>query len=104
MTFIIKEFYDKLGRRNTKRMKNKIQIYSIVVISLYFIPKLLKIKGLTESIGYGSICFTAILSLGIFELKRLILFDKLNNTNKFMQRILLILAALIVFIVVTFIL
>ena len=32
-------------------MKSKIQIYSIVVILLYFLPKLFKIKGVTESIG-----------------------------------------------------
>lgn len=81
-------------------MKNKFQIYSIVVLLLYFLPKLLKIKGFTENIWYDIICFIAIISLALFESKKLIKFDKLNNTNKFKQRILLVIAALIVFIVV----
>lgn len=81
-------------------MKNKFQIYSIVVLLFYFLPKLLKIKGFTESIWYDIICFIAIIILAFFELKRLIKFDKLNNTHKFKQRILLVIVALIVLIVV----
>jgi hypothetical protein len=81
-------------------MKNKIQIYSIVVSLFYFLPKLLKIKGFTETIWYEIICFIAIISLAIFESKKLLKFDKLNNTNKFKQRILLVISALIVLIVV----
>lgn len=81
-------------------MKNKFQIYSIVVLLFYFLPKLLKIKGFTESIWYDIICFIAIITLAFFELKRLLKFDKLNNTNKFKQRILLVIVALIVLIVV----
>lgn len=81
-------------------MKNKFQIYSIVVLLFYFLPKLLKIKGYTESIWYDIICFIAIIILAFFELKRLIKFDKLNNTHKFKQRILLVTVALIVLIVV----
>jgi hypothetical protein len=81
-------------------MKNKFQIYSIVVLLFYFLPKLLKIKGFTESIWYDIICFIVIIFLAFFELKRLIKFDKLNNTNKFKQRILLVIVALIVLIVV----
>ncbi len=80
-------------------MKNKFQIYSIVVLLLYFSPKLLIIKGFTESLWYDIICFIAIISLAFFELKRLIKFDKLNNTNKFKQRILLVIVALIVLII-----
>jgi hypothetical protein len=81
-------------------MKNKIQIYSIVVSLFYFLPKLLKIKGFTETIWYEIICFIAIISLAFFESKKLLKFDKLNNTNKFKQRILLVISALIVLIVV----
>jgi hypothetical protein len=80
-------------------MKNKFQRYSIVVILFYFLPKLLKIKGFTENIWYDIICFIAIISLAFFELKRLLKFDRLNNTNKFKQRLLLVIVALIVFIV-----
>lgn len=81
-------------------MKNKFQIYSIVVLFLYFLPKLMKIKGFTENIWYDIICFIVIISLAFFELKRLIKFDKLNNTNKFKQRIFFVIGALILFIVV----
>jgi hypothetical protein len=81
-------------------MKNKFQIYAIVVILLYFLPKLLKIKGFTENIWYDIICFATIISLGFFELKRLLKFDKLNNTNKFKERILLVISALILLIIV----
>jgi hypothetical protein len=81
-------------------MKNKFQIYSIVVLLLFFAPKLLKIKGFTESLWYDIICFIAIISLAFFELKRIIEFDKLNNTNKFKQRILLVIVALIVLVIV----
>jgi hypothetical protein len=81
-------------------MKNKIQIYSIVVSLFYFLPKLLKIKGFTETIWYEIICFIAIISLAFFESKKLLKFDKLNNTNKFKKRILLVISALIVLIVV----
>lgn len=81
-------------------MKNKIQIYSIVISLFYFLPKLLKIKGFTETIWYEIICFIAIISLAFFESKKLLKFDKLNNTNKFKQRILLVISALIVLIVV----
>lgn len=81
-------------------MKNKFQIYTLVVLSLYFLPKSLKLKGITENIWYDIICFIAIITIAFFELKRLIKLDKLNNTNKFKQRILLVIAALIVFIVV----
>lgn len=81
-------------------MKNKFQIYSVVVLLFYFLPKLLKVKGFTESIWYDIVCFIAIISLAFFELKRLMKFDKLNNTNKFKQRILLVIVALIVFILV----
>jgi prolipoprotein diacylglyceryltransferase len=80
-------------------MKNKFQIYSIIVVFLYFIPKLLKIKGFTENIWYDIICFIAIITLGFLELKRLLKFDKLNNTNKFKQRLLLVITALIIFII-----
>lgn len=79
-------------------MKNKFQIYAIIVLSFYFLPKLLKIKGFTENIWYDIICFIAIIVLAFFELKKLLKFDKLNNTNKFKQRILLVIAALIVLI------
>ncbi|GEM_PF-1540351 len=79
-------------------MKNKIQIYFIIVLLLYFLPKLFKIKGFTESIWYEIICFILIIILAFFELKKLIQFDKLNKTNKFKQRILLVIVALIVFI------
>ncbi|WP_035664774.1 hypothetical protein, partial [Flavobacterium sp. ACAM 123] len=75
-------------------------IYSIVVSLFYFLPKLLQIKGFTESLWYDIICFIAIISLAFFELKQLLKFDKLNNTNKFNQRILLVISALIVLIVV----
>jgi hypothetical protein len=81
-------------------MINRVQIYSIVVLLFYFLPKLLKIKGFTESIWYDVICFIAIISLAFFESKKLLKFDKLNNTNKFKQRILLVITALIVFIVI----
>ncbi len=81
-------------------MKNKFQIYSIIVLLLYFLPKLMKIKGFTENIWYDIICFILIITLAFFESKKLIKFDKLNNTNKFKQRILLVIAALIVFIAV----
>lgn len=81
-------------------MKNKVQIYTIVVLLFYFLPKLLKIKGFSESIWYEIICFVAIISLAFFESKKLLKFDKLNNTNKFKQRMLLVMSALIVFIVV----
>lgn len=81
-------------------MKNKFEIYSIIVLLLYFLPKLLKIKGFTENIWYDIICFVAIISLAFFELRRLMKFDKLNNTNKFKQRILLVVAVLILFVVV----
>lgn len=81
-------------------MKNKFQIISIIVVLFYFLPKLLKIKGFTENIWYDIICFIAIISLAFFELKRLIKFDKLNNTNKFKQRLLIVIVAFILFIVV----
>lgn len=81
-------------------MKNKFQVYSIIILLLYFLPKLMKIKGFTENIWYDIICFILIITLAFFESKRLIKFDKLNNTNKFKQRILLVIAALIVFIIV----
>ncbi len=81
-------------------MKNKFQIYSVLVLLFYFLPKLLKVKGFTENIWYEIVCFIAIISLAFFELKRLMKFDKLNNTNKFKQRILLVIAALIVLIAV----
>lgn len=81
-------------------MKNKIQMFSLVVVLIYFLPKLLKIKGFTETIYFEIICFIAIISLAFFESKKLLKFDKLNNTNKFKQRILLVFAALIVLIVV----
>jgi len=81
-------------------MKNKFQIYSIIVLLLYFLPKLFKIKGFTENIWYDIICFILIITLAFFESKKLIQFDKLNNTNKFKQRILLVIAALIVLIAV----
>lgn len=79
-------------------MKNKFQIYAIIVLSFYFLPKLLKIKGFTENIWYDIICFIAIILIAFFELKKLLKFDKLNNTNKFKQRILLVFTALIVLI------
>lgn len=79
-------------------MKNKFKIYAIVVLLFYFLPKLLKIKGFTESIWYEIICFIAIISIAFFESKRLLKFDEINNTNKFKQRILLVVSALIVFI------
>lgn len=79
-------------------MKNKLQIYFIIVLLLYFLPKLFKIKGVTENIWYDIICFTLIITLAFFESKKLIQFDKLNNTNKFKQRILLVIVALIVLI------
>lgn len=81
-------------------MKNKFQIISIIVVLFYFLPKLFKIKGFTENIWYDIICFIAIISLAFFELKRLIKFDKLNNTNKFKQRLLIVIVAFILFIVV----
>lgn len=81
-------------------MKNKIQMFSLVVVVIYFLPKLLKIKGFTETIYFEIICFIAIISLAFFESKKLLKFDKLNNTNKFKQRILLVISALIVLIVV----
>ena len=81
-------------------MKNKFQIISLIVVLFYFLPKLLKIKGFTENIWYDIICFIAIISLAFFELKRLIKFDKLNNTNKFKQRLLIVIVAFILFIVV----
>lgn len=81
-------------------MKNKIQMFSLVVLLIYFLPKLLKIKGFTETIYFEIICFIAIISLAFFESKKLLKFDKLNNTDKFKQRILLVLSALIVLIVV----
>lgn len=81
-------------------MKNKIQMFSLVVLLIYFLPKLLKIKGFTETIYFEIICFIAIISLAFFESKKLLKFDKLNNTNKFKQRILLVISALIVLIVV----
>lgn len=80
-------------------MKNKFQIYAVVILSFYFLPKLLKIKGFTENIWYDIICFIAIITLGFLELKRLLKFDKLNNTNKFKQRLFLVITALIVFII-----
>jgi hypothetical protein len=80
-------------------MKNKIQMFSLVVVLIYFLPKLLKIKGFTETIYFEIICFIAIISLAFFESKKLLKFDKLNNTNKFKQRILLVISALIVLIV-----
>lgn len=80
-------------------MKNKIQIYFIVALLFYFSPKLLKIKGFTENIWYDIVCFIAIITLAFFELKRLIKLDKLHNTNKFKQRILLVIGALIVFVI-----
>lgn len=81
-------------------MKNKIQIYSIIVLLLYFLPKLFKIKGFTKNIWYDIICFILIITLAFFESKKLIQYDKLNNTNKFKQRIILVIVALIVLIVV----
>jgi hypothetical protein len=81
-------------------MKNKIQMFSLIVVLIYFLPKLLKIKGFTETIYFEIICFIAIISLAFFESKKLLKFDKLNNTNKFKQRILLVISALIVLIVV----
>lgn len=81
-------------------MKNKIQMFSLVVLLIYFLPKLLKIKGFTETIYFEIICFIAIISLAFFESKKLLKFDKLNNTNKFKQRILLVISGLIVLIVV----
>lgn len=81
-------------------MKNKIQMFSLIVVLIYFLPKLLKIKGFTETINFEIICFIAIISLAFFESKKLLKFDKLNNTNKFKQRILLVISALIVLIVV----
>ena len=80
-------------------MKIKIQIYSIIILLLYFTPKLLKLKGFTENIWYDIICFITIISLAFFESKTLIKLDKLNNTTKFKERILLVFAALIVLIV-----
>ena len=80
-------------------MKNKVQVYSIIIVLLYFLPKLLKIKGFTESIWFDIICFIAIISLAFFELKKLLALDKLNGTNKFKQRLLLVLGALVVLIV-----
>mgnify|MGYP003453728893 FL=1 len=67
-------------------MKNKFQIYSVLVLLFYFLPKLLKVKGFTENIWYEIVCFIAIISLAFFELKRLMKLDKLNNTNRFKQR------------------
>jgi len=74
-------------------MKNKVQIYSIIILLLYFIPKLLKLKGFTEKIWFDIICFITIISLAFFESKTLLKLDKLNNTNKSKQRILLAFAA-----------
>jgi hypothetical protein len=81
-------------------MKNKIQMFSLVVLLIYFLPKLLKIKGFTETIYFEIICFIAIISLAFFESKKLLKFDKLNNTDKFKQRILLVLSGLIVLILI----
>lgn len=80
-------------------MKNKVQIFSIIILLLYFIPKLLKIRGFSENIWYDIICFIAIISLAFFESKSLLKLDKLNNTNKFKQRLFLVFVALIVLIV-----
>ena len=81
-------------------MKNKFQIYSVLVLLFYFLPKLLKVKGFTENIWYEIVCFIAIISLAFFELKRIMKLDKLNNTNRFKQRIILVIVALIVLIIV----
>lgn len=81
-------------------MKNKFQIFIIIVLLLYFLPKLLKIKGFTENIWYDIICFILIIILAFFESKKLIQFDKLNKTNKFKQRILLVFVAFIVIIAI----
>ena len=81
-------------------MKNKFQIYSVLVLLFYFLPKLLKVKGFTENIWYEIVCFIAIISLAFFELKILMKLDKLNNTNRFKQRIILVIVALIVLIIV----
>jgi len=80
-------------------MKNKIQIFSVLLLLLYFIPKLLRLDGFTESLWYEIACFMAIIALAFFELKRLLKFDKINNTNKFKKRLLLVLSALVVFII-----
>jgi hypothetical protein len=84
---------------NMKNMKNKVQIYSIIILLLYFTPKLLKLKGFTENIWYDIICFIAIISLAFFESKSLLKLDKQNNTTKFKKRLLLVFAALILLIV-----
>ena len=81
-------------------MKNNFQIYSVLVLLFYFLPKLLKVKGFTENIWYEIVCFIAIISLAFFELKILMKLDKLNNTNRFKQRIILVIVALIVLIIV----
>ena len=80
-------------------MKNKIQLFSIILVFIYFIPKFLKIKGFTETIWFDIICFIAIITLAFFEIRRLLKFDKLNNTNKFKGRILLVISALVVLII-----
>lgn len=80
-------------------MKNKIQLFSIILVFIYFIPKFVKIKGFTETIWFDIICFIAMITLAFFEIRRLLKFDKLNNTNKFKGRILLVISALVVLII-----
>ena len=77
-------------------MRKKLKIIYFIVLIAYFIPLIYRIQDIIDSYWYTPVFLTFMIPYSIYESIQLIKDDKINNTNIFRNRIIMMVVVLII--------
>lgn len=78
-------------------MRTYFKLAFFIILIAFFLPQLVSIKHISDNLWYKVICIFLILLYSIYESKQLIKDDKINNTNTFRNRLILIFIVLVIY-------